>query len=123
VTAQSQLAAKTCERCKAKFERRRFVSGRLEDAASFARRRFCSRDCYRQAGVGRPETPAPGVWIQGPHELRIAESDANASDPRRAGSSGYPWDRQRALRPVPNSGPISTERQRQLPDAGRQARS
>ena len=39
------LPPKPCERCGGTLTRRRFKSGRLEDAAVFRRRRFCTLSC------------------------------------------------------------------------------
>ena len=121
MTARVQAAAKVCEGCDAEFERRRFPNGRLEDVASFSKRRFCSRACYRKAGIGRPEAPVPGVWVHGPHELSTAQSAADGSGMRQAVGLGYPWDRKQAPRPVPIPGPFPAERQTNFPETRQEA--
>lgn len=42
---------KHCAYCGKEMHRVRFVSGRLEDMATFMRRKYCNRDCMRRAYV------------------------------------------------------------------------
>ena len=116
MTAQTTTAARMCESCGERFERRKFASGRLEDAGKFAKRRFCSRACYRKASADGFRLRPPGAWFIEPHQLKSAEGGFAEADPPSAVSGRYPWDRQRASSPPAFPGHFSAERQTNFPN-------
>lgn len=120
MTARMTIAARVCEVCESRFERRTFPSGRLEDATRFAGRRFCSRACYRKASADGYRIRPPGVWVTQPHQLKSAEGGFGAADPPLAVGVGYPWDRKRALEPVANPRPFPAGPMVRLPESRRE---
>lgn len=121
MTARVQIAAKVCEDCGAGFERRRFPSGQLERASQFAKRRFCSRACFRKAAADRRRVRPVGEWITRPYALNGAASVSDESGTRLAVVGRYPWDRKQAPRPVPIPGPFPAERQTNFPETRQEA--
>ena len=115
MTARVQVAAKACEGWGAEFERRRCPSGQLERLSQFARRRFCSRACFRKHAIdGRRQQP-PGVWIDGPYGPSGPPCPSNNVGPSQPVVGRYPWDRQRAVQGGSIPGPFSAERQTNFP--------
>lgn len=115
MTARVQELAKACDQCGKDFGRRKLASGRLETLAKFAKRRFCSRDCYRDACAEGLRTVPPGRWTEQPHPLQSARGASDGSSSGRASGSGYPWERQRASSRAAFPGHFSAERQTNLP--------
>lgn len=120
MTARVQEQARVCESCEKPFGRRTLSSGRLEQLGRFEKRRFCSRECYRIGCADGLRLVPPGAYTDQPHPLHGAGGASDGGGPGRAGSSGYPWDRQRAPSPTAIPGHFSAERQTNFPEPRRE---
>lgn len=58
-TPQIPVEPKRCEECQKPLIRKRFPSGRLEDRAVYARRKFCDQTCMARNMEGRTKVPNP----------------------------------------------------------------
>lgn len=84
MTARLPDPDRACDGCGGPLVRQRYAS-RLESAARFAQRRYCSRECYRRS-AGGPGVPAAlnPVWIipPQPNQPRPSRGVKRGLEPR-----------------------------------------